>query len=196
MRVAKRAPNIGSGEHSQTIQHAKRMKTGERVGTFGRELRERCGGGFIRAPEQHHVRFVALPFVGRIERGDQLARTQLVETRQLTRMGAGREHAVDAALVLAQPIVRKQFRTAVGGQPVRVLDHVAVNVHDPESAVGTGARHDRAAPAIFAGEKVRALLSARTPCGEGHAVLRDDIALNEIVKRLAREGVHFVARTR
>ena len=95
----------------------------------------------------------------------------------------------DPALVFAEPVVRKQLGFSLGGQPIRVLDHVAIHVHDPQRAIGSGARHHGAAPAVFAGEKLARFLARRAVRGEAHARIVDDIVLHEIVERLAREGV-------
>ena len=77
---------------------------------------------------------------------------------------------------------------ALFGQPMRVLDHVAVHVGDPEGAVGAGAGHDGAAPAVGAGEEVGLFFGAEAGGFEGDAVIGEDEGLDEVVERFADEG--------
>ena len=85
----------------------------------------------------------------------------------------------------------QQLSTAILREPIGVLDHKAIHVHDVERAIGSGAGHDGSAPAVFAGEKIALFFSRGATEAVGHAVFDDDVVLHQIMKRLAGEGIHL-----
>ena len=147
-------------------------------------------------PNQHHVSLVPLPFVGGVQRCCELWDRHGIEPGRLPGGFALRDHAVEPSLVLAQPVVGQQLGAAVFRQPVRVLNDVAVHVHHPERAVRAGARHDRAAPAVAAGEEIVFFLAGGAAEGVGYAVFHQNVMLHEVMERLAGEGVQFMLPAR
>ena len=172
------------------------MKLGERIRAIEDNLDKRRDDFRIIPPHQRHVRLVPLPFIRRIQRCDQLLRIHFIQTRNLPTRHRAWKDTIDAALVLTQPIVRQQLRLANLRQPVRVLDHETIHVHDPQRTIRTSARHDRPAPAVFADEEIALLLTCGATEGVTHAFIDDNIVLHEIVKRFAGERIHFASAAR
>ncbi len=75
-----------------------------------------------------------------------------------------------------------------------MLDHVAIHVGDPQRAVRAGTRHYRTAPTVLAGKEIVPLLALGPVCLEAGTLYGQHLVLNQIVKRLANEGVRFVGR--
>ncbi len=99
------------------------------------------------------LRGVALPAVRAVERGGQRGVVQLREIGNRAQFRAGGEDAIDAALVGARAHVEaaERFR----GDPLRMLEHEAVEIRDVERAIRPGLEKHRAEPRILAGEKFR-----------------------------------------
>ena len=183
-------------ELPHSFQGAERVEPGKRV---------RCGeGGFMEGrdqlrtatlPKQHLLRLVPHPTIRRVELCDEFARIERGKAGNQTRDGAAPGNSIDSTHVVAESVVGEQFVFSVLREPVRVLDHVAVHVGDPEGAVGSGTDHDGAAPAVFACEKVgRFFVIALLPDplrGKGHSVRAEGELLHEIVKRFGDEGHRF-----
>ncbi len=87
--------------------------------------------------------------------------------------------------------MRQQLLFAVLRQPLRVLDHVAIHVGDPQRTIWAGADHDGAAPAVFAGEQVHLQLGGIAHGFEGDAFVFEEVMLHDVVEGLAGEGVCF-----
>lgn len=80
MFVAERVQN-----RSRCFCKAQRVQARERVRAFRRYFFEQRHRAFVSAPGEQRVRFVALPFVRRIECGDEFHGAQLVEAHDFSR---------------------------------------------------------------------------------------------------------------
>src|SRR6185437_920330 len=78
------------------------------------------------------------------------------------------------------------------GDPGRVLDEFAVEVHDIKTAVGSGRREHAVKPGIRRSQEIFARLCALGD--EGRSIRQEAPALNQIVDRLTDKEVAVVVR--
>ena len=174
----------------QILQHRKRMSPRQRLRTTHDHLLQRRHHGAVSLGLQKHLRAVTQPAVRTFQQTDQIIRTHRIQT--LDRRGPLPLwiNSVDAPLVVALPIERLEVVFAVLRQPLRMLDHVAIHVRDPERAIRPSAGHHRPAPSIFAGKEFWLAILLRPVRLEGHPVVLDNKMLHEIGHRLASKRVH------
>ena len=141
------------------------------------------------------MRLITPPAIGAIESGDEIGRAKIVKARGLEVSHPVTAHSIDAAAIIAETIMREQFVLTFFWQPLRMLDHEAIHVRDPQRTVRSFAHHHGAAPAVFTGEEVELCFSEYLLCHEAHAVVGDGHVLHKIMHRLAGEGV-VAARTK
>ncbi len=81
------------------------------------------------------------------------------------------------------------FVNQLGGDPVRVLDNLAVKIDDVKRAIGPVGEKDRMKPAIGGGEELTIGLAGKTAGNKLRAVRVEPAAGDEVLRRLATEGI-------
>src|SRR5262249_49919523 len=111
---------------------------------------------------------------------------ELVKSRNGTRLHAHRNHTIDAAFVMSRSQIK--LLLPLLGNPFRMLDDLAIHVRDPETAVRPGLDHRGPEPVVARSEKLRLLLARRPATAKRHSLRRHNLAMNQVVDRLADKG--------
>src|SRR5206468_2256597 len=103
-------------------------------------------------------------------------------------------NAIDAALVV--PGAQVELLLPILRNPLRMLDHLAVHIRDPQPAVRARLDHRRPKPIVARRQEFRLALVLRSAAGERHALRRHDFAVNQVMHRLAdKHPLYFRARS-
>ena len=189
VRVVQRDCERWGVEFAETRERPNGEHTGLRRFFQRDDLSERGRvAGFSRLDEKPE-RVVADVAVRMIERRDQLrARRIFREFRDRERLRLVVLHAPDAAEVVVAVRPHRRAGRAVLRAARVVVDHgLVVEIDDVKGAVGTDARLDRTPPVIFPLHELRLLAAFFLRRVEGHAVLRHELVVDDVDRRLGGE---------
>ena len=168
MLVAQSDPDDFRRERIEAVERAERMQPAQRARLSPCLLFQQRHGFLVGFPDEHLLRHVALPAAGAVERCHQLGRRQLVEPRDRPRLRADRIDAINSAHVV--PGTQIEPLLPVARDPLRVLDHVAIHVGDPQRPVRPRRQRRRPKPVVARGQELGLLL-----VGGAAAVERDAV---------------------
>ena len=114
---------------------------------------------------------------------------QISEPGNFARWSIAAHHSINPSAVATRSIPWPKFVLAVFRQKLRMFDHVAIHVDDPQRPVGPRSGHHRATPAVFAGKEVSLRFGWIATKSKAHAFVNDQVVLDQIVKRFAGEGM-------
>ena len=147
--------------------------------------------GVVRlARHQQAMNRVPPPSVGRRQVADQLDRTRPPQSKRSSIAHALGHDPIDASAILTG--LQVEDLDQLGGDPLRMLDVLAVHVDDIQRPVGPVGHEDGPTPRIARREKRDALASA---AGRDHGLIgvRQHIPVHEVADRLGHEHVAVIA---
>ena len=164
------------------------MNSRQCIAPFFDELREGRSHGAIAALDEEPLRGVANPAVGIRQADDECGGVFAREPGKRRGPFRGGDDAINAPVVDALvKAARERIAAQVGGHELAVLRDAAVEIHDPERAIGAVVETRRAEALISRGEKFAVVVGELR--GEREVAVGDEVAFEEVQRGIGHEGV-------